>query len=89
MRKDEASSQPGAVISLYDLPIGKTGIVESVQAEEMTRRRLMDLGLVPGTKVKALRKSPAGDPTAFDIRGAVIAFRREESSLIAVRLKER
>lgn len=76
-----------SIISLYDLPIGKSAIVNSIRAEGITRRRMLDLGLVPGTKVEALRVSPSGDPRAYKIRGAVIAFREEESTKILVNYK--
>lgn len=75
-------------MALYDLPIGKTAVVNSIQAEGITRRRMLDLGLVPGTKVEVLRVSPTGDPKAFRIRGAVIAFRREEGTKILVEREE-
>ncbi|AQS59718.1 FeoA family protein [Desulforamulus ferrireducens] len=74
--------------TLFDLPIGKTAIVQAIRAEGMTRRRMMDLGLVPGTKVEAVRLSPAGDPKAFRIRGAIIAFRQEEGTQVIVDMKE-
>lgn len=45
---------------------------------------MLDLGLVLDTPVEALRKSPYGDPTAYRIRGAVIALRAEEASRILV-----
>ena len=48
------------------------------------RRRLLDIGLVEGTDVSCLQKSPAGDPVAYLIRGAVIAIRSEDSSQIVV-----
>lgn len=76
------------IMSLYDLPIGKTAIVNSIQAEGISRRRMLDLGLVPGTKVEALRVSPSGDPKAFRIRGAVIAFRQEEGTKILINFRE-
>lgn len=44
----------------------------------------MDLGLVENTVVEALRKSPSGDPTAYQFRGTVIALRSEEASNIFV-----
>jgi len=50
-----------------------------------TRRRLLDLGLVPGTVVEAIRRSPMGDPTAYWIRGAVVALRKEDGDVIVVR----
>ncbi|MDD3653958.1 MAG: FeoA family protein [Desulfotomaculaceae bacterium] len=85
------SNRAGAganIIALHDLPIGKTAVVNSIQAEGITRRRMLDLGLVPGTKVEALRVSPAGDPKAFRIRGAVIALREEEGTKILIRYRE-
>jgi ferrous iron transport protein A len=71
--------------TLTGLSLGTRGIVQSLEAEGLTRRRLLDLGLVPGTVVESLRRSPAGDPTAFRIRGAVIALRSEEGCMIKVR----
>jgi DtxR family Mn-dependent transcriptional regulator len=48
------------------------------------RRRLMDLGIVPGTKVRAELKSLTGDPVAYRIRGTTVALRRQQSDLIYV-----
>jgi ferrous iron transport protein A len=45
---------------------------------------MLDLGIIMDTPVEALQKSPSGDPTAYQIRGAVIAIRREEASGILV-----
>lgn len=71
-------------ITLTDLPIGGFGKVVSLKAEGLVRRRLLDLGLIPDTVIEAVRKSPAGDPVAYNIRGAVIALRSEESRQITV-----
>jgi ferrous iron transport protein A len=46
---------------------------------------MMDLGLVPNTLIEVMRKSPLGDPTLYNIKGALIALREEESKLIVVR----
>jgi DtxR family Mn-dependent transcriptional regulator len=48
------------------------------------RRRLMDLGIIPGTVIEAEFRSPSGDPTAYRIRGATIALRQEQADLINV-----
>jgi DtxR family Mn-dependent transcriptional regulator len=48
------------------------------------RRRLMDLGILPGTPIEAEMSSPSGDPTAYRVRGALIALRREQADLIHV-----
>lgn len=74
-----------AEFELTRLPIGKMAEVVGVGADGSTRNRLLDLGLVPSTVVEAVRKSPAGDPVAYRIRGAVIALRVEESRQIRVR----
>ncbi|MFQ5614512.1 MAG: DtxR family transcriptional regulator [Anaerolineae bacterium] len=48
------------------------------------RRRLMDLGVLPGTLVEAEMVSPGGDPTAYRVRGALLALRREQADLINI-----
>lgn len=47
-------------------------------------RRLNDLGLLPGTRVRCVLKSPLGDPTAYRIRDAVIAIRAADSRQITM-----
>ncbi|MBO5930373.1 MAG: ferrous iron transport protein A [Clostridia bacterium] len=63
---------------------GESGRVVSLSCESGIKRRLQDLGLVAGTKVRCLQQSPLGDPTAFLICGAVIALRREDSENILI-----
>jgi DtxR family Mn-dependent transcriptional regulator len=48
------------------------------------RRRLLDLGFVPGTEVLAEMKSPGGDPTAYRVRGTLIALRKDQAGLIRI-----
>jgi DtxR family Mn-dependent transcriptional regulator len=50
----------------------------------MQRRRLLDLGFVPGTLVEAELKSAGGDPTAYRVRGTLIALRREQADQIRI-----
>ena len=45
----------------------------------------MDLGIVPGTRIEAIMRSPSGDPTAYLIRGTTIAIRRSQADRIRVR----
>lgn len=72
------------LIPLNELPIGSFGKVRTLTADGNTRRRMLDLGLIHDTTVESIRKSPAGDPIAYEIRGAVIALRSEEASKIFV-----
>ncbi|MDH7577138.1 MAG: FeoA family protein [Bacillota bacterium] len=77
-----------AFLFLSELPVGGSGDVVALEAPGPARQRLLDLGLVPGTRVEVLRRSPGGDPVAFRIRGAVIALRREASRAVLIRLAE-
>ena len=49
------------------------------------RRRLQDMGFIPGTTVACLQRSPLGDPTAYRIREAVIALREEDARHILLK----
>lgn len=70
---------------VYNLSQLKPGQRASVKHLEMTgamKRRLLDLGLTPQTEVFCLGKSPLGDPSAYLIRGAVIAIRAVDSQKV-------
>ncbi len=71
--------------SLDLLAEGQQARVGEIYAQGALRRRLQDIGLTPGTRVRCLQKSPAGDPVAYLIRGAAIALRREDSRLVSLR----
>lgn len=73
------------LIDLAALRQGESALVETVGGESAMRRRLMDLGLIAGTRVTCLGKSPAGDPAAYLIRGTVIALRRVDASAVTAR----
>jgi len=72
------------VIPLHKLSLGSFAKVVDLKLEGLPRRRMLDLGLVAGSVVEAVRRSPAGDPIAYCIRGALIALREEESSQVLV-----
>lgn len=69
-------------LPLSHMAEGQHARVSELLATGSIRRRLLDIGLVEGTDVACLQKSPAGDPVAYLIRGAVIALRREDSAQI-------
>lgn len=73
-------------IPLSHLPIGQRGKVRRLLGEGTLKHRLLDLGLVPGTTVQAVRHSPLGDPIAFCIRGALVALRARDADLVLVAL---
>ena len=69
---------------LSDISPGQSIFVTAVTTDRAMRRRLFDIGLVPGTRVTCVGKSPMGDPAAFLIRGAVIALRLKDCENITV-----
>jgi ferrous iron transport protein A len=71
-------------ILLTQLHPGEQATVVNLSAEGGMRRRLQDLGLIEGSKVTCVECSPLGDPTAYEICGAVIALRRENSDTVHV-----
>ncbi len=73
------------MLTLNKIPEGKVVEVKRLLSTGSMRRRLQDIGLINGTKVICLQKSPFGDPAAYLIRGAVIAIRAEDSSNIVVK----
>ena len=72
---------------LNTLDIGDCAKVMHLENKGSIRRRLLDIGLVPGTEIKCVLKAPGGDPSAFLIKGAVIAIRDDDSKKIIVRVK--
>ena len=72
------------MIPLSAVPEGSVAKVINLFTTGSMRRRLQDIGLIEGTKVECVQKSPAGDPVAYLIRGAVIALRAEDSAGVLV-----
>lgn len=72
--------------TLADLEVGEEAAVAGIAAgcQGTQRRRLLDLGVVPGTVVRAEMRSAAGDPVAYRIRGALIALRRQQAEWVGV-----
>jgi len=63
---------------------GESAMVHDLTAVGPIRRRLQDLGIIPGTKIECVQKSPLGDPIAYMVRGAVIALRQEDASTVLI-----
>lgn len=72
-------------LCLNDIQPGCCASVLGLTAEGSMRRRLLDIGLVENTRVECIGRSPGGDPSAYLIRGAVIAIRAADCRSILVR----
>ncbi len=71
-------------IPMNDLRCGQTGTVLSLDAGGGMRRRLLELGLIPGTTIERVLNSPGGDPACYRIRGAMIALRHLDATQVTV-----
>ena len=73
--------------TLASLGVGDSAVVTGISraCRGLQRRRLMDLGLVPGTVISAELTSMSGNPIAYNIRGATIALRKDQASLVQIR----
>ena len=80
-RREQATGFP-----LSELKVSERGRVLSIspRLRGAERRRLLDLGILPGTAVEAALASPSGDLTAYRVRDALIALRREQTRLIQI-----
>lgn len=71
-------------LTLAGLPEGGRAVICGLISVGDIRQRLQDIGLIPGTRVECVRKSPLGDPAAYLIRGAVIAIRGRDAEGILI-----
>lgn len=62
---------------LSELSVGDVGIIDALPQKKELRGRLMDMGVLVGSRIECIGKSPLGDPAAFLISGGVIALRKE------------
>jgi DtxR family Mn-dependent transcriptional regulator len=79
-------SPPEGLGRLSDLAVGGEALIHGL-APSCTgpeRRRLLDLGVVPGTRIRCEFASPFGSPRSYDIRGALIALRDQQADRILI-----
>jgi ferrous iron transport protein A len=72
-------------MSLLEVPHRQTVIVEEVGGDRAFRRRIMEMGLVPGTPVRVLAVAPLGDPLTVELRSSRISIRKREAEQVRVR----
>lgn len=73
-----------SIVPLSTLKQGEKAYVVDLALDGLIRRRVLDLGIVPGTSLKCIGSAPAGDPIAYLVRGTVIALRSEDAKSIRV-----
>lgn len=70
--------------SLLDIPRYQAAVVRHVGGERSFRRRIMEMGLVPGTTVRVVGVAPLGDPLTLELRCGQISIRKEEAGVVQV-----
>ncbi|MES1177584.1 MAG: ferrous iron transport protein A [Myxococcales bacterium] len=75
-------------MNLAQTRIGQVVTVSHVAGEGSFRRRLMELGLVPGTQVEVVGVAPLGDPLELLVRGGSLSIRRAEAEGVSVAVAE-
>jgi ferrous iron transport protein A len=77
-----------SVTTLNRLRKGQRATVVDLKSRGLERRRLMDLGILPGTEIRVEMGNPLGDPNAYQVRGSVIALRNSQAQNIEITLQE-
>ena len=75
------------IYSLDNLPLNKNGYIIDLKSQGSLRRRMLDLGLIKDTLIKPIFISPSGDPRAYEVRGSIIAIRKNDAELIKIKTK--
>ena len=71
-------------VKLSELESGEEGVVVRVEGPPALRRRLMEMGIVRGTKIKMVRRAPLGDPIEYEVKGYNLSLRAGEADGVYV-----
>lgn len=72
-------------MTLDRLHPGGSGVIDTVGGEGALRRRLLDMGLTPGTTVAVRKTAPMGDPIELFLRGYVLTLRKDDAAKITLK----
>ena len=70
--------------TLDQLQPGQGGRLVTLGGERLFRRRLMELGLLPGTQVRLVRAAPLGGVLELEVRGSLLSVRMADASILAI-----
>lgn len=71
-------------MTLKDLQPGEVGTIISIGEKGPMKRRIMDMGITPGTTIKVIKVAPLGDPIEINVRGYELSLRKDEAQRIVV-----
>lgn len=73
------------MMTLKDVKVGETIVVNKLHGEGAIKRRIMDMGLTKGTEVYIRKVAPLGDPIELTIRGYELSIRKSDAKMIEVK----
>ncbi len=85
VRRASASANGAGARTLGELERGARAGVDSIDGERPFRRRLMEMGLTPGTAVALVNVAPLGDPLEIELRNGRLSIRRHEAAMVLLR----
>lgn len=75
-------------IPLTKLELNTSGFIKEINCKGSIKRRLLDLGLVPNTKIVPVLKSVTGDPIAYEVRNIILAIRKQDADKIMINVQK-
>ncbi len=86
---EECLTKPETEYALSEAEPGTRVKVVHIKGKGAARRRILDMGMVPGAEVKVIRKAPMGDPIEFEVKNYKLSMRKAEAELVIVDILER
>lgn len=72
------------IVSLAEMKVGQSGVVEALEGRGNIQHRLVDMGVVKGSYITVFKKAPLGDPVEVKVKGCALALRMNEAAMISV-----
>jgi Fe2+ transport system protein FeoA len=86
-KRRQVSAEGGTKVALMELKPGQKAKIVKIKGRGSTNKRIVDMGVKPGTMIEVERVAPPGDPVDVKVKGYHLSLRREEATGITVELQ--
>ncbi|MDD5115974.1 MAG: ferrous iron transport protein A [Candidatus Omnitrophica bacterium] len=69
---------------LHELKPSAKGRIKSVEGGDVLRKKLLDMGVIPGSALEVLRVAPFGDPVEVKVKGYNLFLRKDEAKQVSI-----
>ena len=76
------------IVSLADMKVGQSGVVDALKGRGNIQHRLVDMGVAKGSHISVFKKAPLGDPIEVKVKGCALALRMNEAAMISVAVEQ-